>query len=763
MSMLIHPEVIGVQDKRKTKKQLIDELVELRLRNGELEKATTRYKEAETALRKSEQRFKEITENIREIFWVRDQESGKIIYVSPTYGDLWQLPVEELYGETPGWMALMHPDDRKIAVANIEKQAQGLSTQEEFRITLPDGSIRWIESRAYPIKDSDTGEVYRVTGVALDVTERKRMEQALLRSQRELSIRDRLASIFLANPGEEMYTEVLDAVLEIMESECGIFGYIDEDGSLVRSSMTGDIWEQCQMADKDIVFPREAWRGIWGKSLIEKLPLYSNAPFQVPAGHVPISRVLVVPIIYQEEVIGELQVANKATDYDEADKALLETIAGYVAPILHTRLQRDIEEKRRSQAEEELKEHREHLETLVQERTEELKREITEREYIEAELAKTQKLEAIGVLAGGIAHNFNNILTAILGNISLAELYLKSGRSSSEVLDKLTESEKACTRAKALTHRLITFSSGGAPITREAAIAELLRRSVDSAFQGPNIRCEVLISDDLGIVKIDEGQIDQVMNNLIINANQAMPDGGVIKIRAENVTVRVQDGLALPDGEYVKISIEDQGTGISEKNINRIFDPFFTTKNASGLGLAICHSIIRKHNGLITLESQVGSGATFYVYLPVHQIDVPVMEEVEEEPDSQKIRILVMDDKQIIRDFLAEVLDNIGYKVTTVTDGVQAIKVYRDAMESGRPFDAIIMDLTVPGGMGGMETIRRLMMMDPEVKAIVSSGYSNDPIMTDFKKYGFKGGILKPYTIEALTDMLQKLLSEDAP
>ena len=295
MSMLIHPEVIGVQDKRKTKKQLIDELVELRLRNGELEKATTRYKEAETALRKSEQRFKEITENIREIFWVRDQESGKIIYVSPTYGDLWQLPVEELYGETPGWMALMHPDDRKIAVANIEKQAQGLSTQEEFRITLPDGSIRWIESRAYPIKDSDTGEVYRVTGVALDVTERKRMEQALLRSQRELSIRDRLASIFLANPGEEMYTEVLDAVLEIMESECGIFGYIDEDGSLVRSSMTGDIWEQCQMADKDIVFPRETWGGIWGRGLTEKKTLYSNKPLSVPEGHIPIAKALVVP------------------------------------------------------------------------------------------------------------------------------------------------------------------------------------------------------------------------------------------------------------------------------------------------------------------------------------------------------------------------------------------------------------------------------------------------------------------------------------
>ncbi len=583
------------------------------------------------------------------------------------------------------------------------------------------------------------------------------------RSQWELSVRDRLASIFLICPGEEMYTKILEAVLEIMKSEFGIFGYIGEHGSLVCPSMTRDIWEQCQIPDKDIVFPRDTWGGIWGKSLIEKRSLYSNEPFQVPAGHVAISRALAVPIIYQEELIGQLHLANKATDYDEADKALLETIAGYIAPILHTRIQRDREEKRRSQAEEELHEQREHLEALVQERTEELRLEITERQHIEAELAKNQKLEAIGVLAGGIAHNFNNILTGIMGNISLAEMYLQSGKPTDKVLERLKESEKSAVRAKALTYRLLTFSSGGEPIIKETSIVEQLRRSVNSARADSNIECELLISGDLRTVEIDEGQMDQVIENLITNAYQAMPDGGVIRIRAQNMNVTSQNGIALERGKYVEISIEDQGVGIPEEDIQRVFDPFFTTKNASGLGLAICHSVITKHGGLITLESQVGVGTTFHVYLPAFQLDVLAVEEVEEQAALRKIRILVIDDEQMIRELVAEILKNIGYEATTATDGFKAIEVYRKAMESGTPFDVVIMDLTIPGGMGGRETIRRLVLIDPEVRAIVSSGYSNDPIMTAPERYGFKAGIPKPYGTEALIDVLKRVLAEDAP
>jgi two-component system cell cycle sensor histidine kinase/response regulator CckA len=380
---------------------------------------------------------------------------------------------------------------------------------------------------------------------------------------------------------------------------------------------------------------------------------------------------------------------------------------------------------------------------------------ITKRKRMEEDISKIQKLESIGILAGGIAHDFNNILTAILGNVSLAKIY----DLQSNVQERLTEAEKACMQAKELTQQLLTFSRGGAPVKKVTSIAHLLSDSAIFASSGSNARCECSIPDDLWAAEVDEGQISQVVNNLVINAEQAMPGGGVIKVSAENIFLS-ESVLPLEDGNYVKISVEDQGVGIPEQHLQRIFDPYFTTKQkGSGLGLATSYSIIRNHDGHIVVESILGVGTTFHIYLPASSEEAVTREKMEEEiPVMGKGNILVMDDEEFIRELVGDMLVNIGYEATTVSDGAEAVELYKEAKESGRPFDAVIMDLTVPGGMGGREALRRIMEIDPEIKAIVSSGYSNDPIMADFGKYGFSGVIAKPYKTGELSEVLYKVM-----
>jgi len=386
-------------------------------------------------------------------------------------------------------------------------------------------------------------------------------------------------------------------------------------------------------------------------------------------------------------------------------------------------------------------------------------RDITERKRTEEELLKARKLESIGLLAGGIAHDFNNILTAILMNISLAKRYAHPG---DKLFKSLAEAEKASLRARDLTQQLLTFSKGGAPIRRTASITELIKDSTEFALRGSNIRCEFSIPEELWPVEIDEGQMSRVMNNLIINAQQAMPDGGILKVRGENVTIAIEEtrqGLPLPEGRYVKISLEDQGTGIPPEHLPRIFDPYFTTKQGgSGLGLATTYSIIKKHEGYITVKSELGIGTTFSIYLPASQKQTLPQKSTEERLPLGQGRVLVMDDEEVIREAVSQMLREMKYEVKVAKDGTETIKLYREAQEAGQPFDAVIMDLTIPGGMGGKETVTKLIEIDPHVKVIVSSGYSNDPIMANYKQHGFSGFIAKPYKFEELSKTLRDVL-----
>src|SRR3990170_391659 len=382
---------------------------------------------------------------------------------------------------------------------------------------------------------------------------------------------------------------------------------------------------------------------------------------------------------------------------------------------------------------------------------------VTDTRKMEAEFLKTHKLESIGLLAGGIAHDFNNILTVILGNISLAKGSLDS---KDKLLKKLTAAEEAVERAQGLTRQLLTFSKGGTPVRETASIVELLRDSAGFALMGSMTRCEYIVNNDIWPVEIDVGQINQVIHNLIINAEHAMPEGGTITITIENIDIGIENALALKEGRYIKVSVKDCGTGISEENLPKIFDPYFTTKKAgSGLGLATSYSIIKKHGGLITVESELGNGATFYIYLPASDKKVTEKGKNSEEALLDgKGKILVMDDEATIRELMLDLLNRLGYEAELAKDGSEAIEKYKGAKKSGRPFDAVIMDLTIPGGMGGKEAIKQLREIDPYIKAIVSSGYYNDPIMAEYERYGFKDVMAKPYTVKKLSEVLNKVI-----
>jgi two-component system, cell cycle sensor histidine kinase and response regulator CckA len=375
-------------------------------------------------------------------------------------------------------------------------------------------------------------------------------------------------------------------------------------------------------------------------------------------------------------------------------------------------------------------------------------RDVTDRERIEVELGKAQKLESLATLAGGIAHDFNNLLTAITGGLSLCRYRLDSGKDVRELLEDI---ERASARARALTHQLLTFSRGGAPVRSLTAIGELARQIALFTLSGSSVNCELQLPHDLWLADVDTGQISQVVQNLVLNAAQAMPNGGTLRVSGANVSLDGSEPVSLPAGRYICLSVADQGPGIAAEHRERIFDPFFTTKEqGSGLGLSITYSIVRRHGGLIRVDSVAGAGATFHVYLPAHPSEVGIPAETKPELATGAGRVLVVDDEDSVRQVTRKALTTLGYEVTLASDGNEAIALYREAFSEGHRFDVVVMDLTIPGGMGGKDAIGRLRDLDPDVRAIVASGYSNDPIMADHQRYGFCGKIAKPFTLRDL-------------
>lgn len=390
-------------------------------------------------------------------------------------------------------------------------------------------------------------------------------------------------------------------------------------------------------------------------------------------------------------------------------------------------------------------------------------RDLTERKqaeekrlHQEQQMLHLQKLESLGILAGGIAHDFNNLLTAVLGNISLAKMGFHHG---AEEFDLLSEAEKASVQAKDLTAQLLTFSKGGKPVKSAVAVEKIIRDSTGLALRGASVKCLVTLPAELWAVEADAGQLAQVFNNLLINAHQAMPGGGQITVEGRNLELDATNDLLLGAGKYVQVIVRDQGVGIPAETLPRIFDPYFTTKKSgSGLGLAVVHSIIKNHHGAIKVTSLVGEGSTFTLLLPAANL-TDVAKAPTTATAARASRILVMDDEEMVRKALSKMLTRLGYEVESATHGAAAVDLYRAALTESRRFDLVIMDLTVPGGMGGQEAILQLQKIDPTVKAIVSSGYSDSPVMADHQAYGFAGVVVKPYTTEQLKSVLKTVLN----
>ena len=382
---------------------------------------------------------------------------------------------------------------------------------------------------------------------------------------------------------------------------------------------------------------------------------------------------------------------------------------------------------------------------------------ITARKQIDEERQRVEKLESLGVLAGGIAHDFNNLLTGIMGSLSLLQYQAASGNPNYALLDSAV---KATSRATSLTQQLLTFSKGGDPVRSVIAVEEVLRESVTFSLQGSAVKTMICLDGDLYHVKADGGQLSQVFHNLAINAKQVMPDGGVLAVSAVNYTHEnhfvVND---LSPGKYVRIDFSDTGPGISPDIIDKIFDPYFTTKaKGEGLGLAMVHTIVTKHNGKITVDQNPDCGVTFRIFLPAcEQVALAPSAGTIDRPDSCG-RVLLMDDDETIREVGEAILVHLGYTVETAADGESLLARYQEALAADGAFDVVILDLTIPGGMGGEEVARRLALTNPEAKLIASSGYADSPIMADCGSFGFSAILKKPYMVEQVAEVLEKIL-----
>ena len=375
-----------------------------------------------------------------------------------------------------------------------------------------------------------------------------------------------------------------------------------------------------------------------------------------------------------------------------------------------------------------------------------------QREQVEEQLLRARKLESLGVMAGGIAHDFNNFLTVVQGNIEMAKLQLPPDEPVQAILD---QTASACQRATFLSSQLLTFAKGGAPVRRLVSIADLVMEAVHLARAGAQTSIDVNIAEDLQCAEVDPGQIGQVLHNILLNARQAMPEGGIIEVHAANLVVADAPGA----GRRVRISIRDYGCGIAADVLPRIFDPYFTTKTGgSGLGLATAYAIVAKHGGNLSVESEPGNGTRFTIDLPASQERPSPQAPIVTRVQSGTERLLVMDDEAALRKLLDAVLTRLGYEVVTARDGAEAIALFEDAKASGRGFDAALLDLTVSGGMGGVEAAARLKELDPSLKLIVSSGYSDAPVISDFRKYGFDAVIPKPWKIAEVSQVFRRVL-----
>ncbi len=785
-------------------------------RTAELEKITSNLQRAYTSLKESESKFRTLTETMSSAVFIYQKE--KFVYVNHATEVLTGYTNDELLNLN--FWDIVHPDFRDMIRQRGLARLRGENVQNryEFKIIRKNGEERWVDFTAGKIEYAGATAAL---GTAFDITDRKNAEQAVKESELQLrTLINAMPDIVCFKDGQGRWIEANEFDLKLFEiekvdykgkkdSELAQYSHFYKEAFLACESTDEQAWQKGTVTRGEEIIPRPD-----GSSKIFdviKIPIFNEDGSR--KGLVVIGR-----DITEKKKIEEALRAEK-----ERLSAILGSIhEGVIATDDHYQVlfMNQYARKIMASPDEEVlnKNIRElgfirsntcrhmnlgkikktiekgeiyHPDTLLAVETWDghsvlldatcspiidphankkvtgvviTFRDVSEQKKLEEELFKARKLESLAILAGGLAHDFNNILTAIIGNLSLIKLRMSKTDCPSKLLELVEKAETASLRAQGLTQQLLTFSKGGAPIKKAATIQELILSTVEFTLRGSKVRYEVNLPDDLWPVEIDEGQISQVVNNLTINALQAMPDGGQFYVFAENIELDENETLPLTSGKYVKISFKDTGKGIPRELLPRIFDPYFTTKKkGSGLGLASTYSILKKHGGYITVESEVGKGTTFIFYLPATNGNLSKKESqsVQIEETVGNARILVMDDEDNIRELVKDILTNMGFEVVEARDGNEAIDIFKKETEQGRKIDLVILDLTVPGGIGGKKAIKELRKLDGHIRAIVSSGYSNDPIMANFKEYGFDGVVAKPYQANELILAVQQVLGQE--
>lgn len=672
---------------------------------GEMLGAFFERKEFEMALKTSEEKFRTLTDTAPAVIfvWAQEDEENPLVYLNPSFERISGYDIKECLNLN--FWNMVHEDCRAMTKERGKSRLRGETVPDRYEVKFQTKyGIGWGVLSASPVMWEGKPAIM---GVINDISEQKKIEEELCKAQDklELRVKERTAELVVLNQ------KLQQEIAERKQAEQELKNSMDNFRKLAENSPA-------------LIY-------VFNKNRL----LYINSTALSMAGYTVEEIPDVNPWAFihpdcQKQVRKELNRRFRGESILPSETRLVgkngQEIIGFMSADLI-----DYEGETAI------------LGIIV---------DVTQRKKMEEELIQASKMESLGILAGGIAHDFNNILTIISGNISLAKLIMEQDHEIREILHEV---DQATLQARDLTQQLLTFSKGGAPIKEAASVQELLKESASFVLRGSNVNCKFAIPDDLWTVVIDKGQFNQVINNLIINADQAMPEGGTIRLAAENIRLNCDNSLFGKANPFIKISIADQGVGIAEDQVNKIFEPYFTTKqNGHGLGLPTCYSIIKKHGGDIKVSSELGLGTTIDIYLPA----CPELRVEKKNSGSIPLhgqgRILVMDDDVLVRETLGKMLSILGYQPVFAADGFEAIGLYQQNKANGQPCNAVIMDLTIAGGMGGKKAVKKLLELDAEAKVIVSSGYSNDPVLADFKRYGFCGVIPKPYEIEKLNEVL---------